>query len=98
MKNRAFRTIGISSKFVKIISIAAVLVVALIVTPLVVKNDTFMNSTVKAANIFITSSIEATHMIKTMIIKLKVRTIADDSFALVGTGKRNGGSYDLEII
>ena len=95
MKNRAFRTIGISSKFVKIISIAAVLVVALIVTPFVVKNDTFMNSTVKAANIFITSSIEATHMIKTMIIKLKVRTIADDSFAS-WEPKRNGGSYDLK--
>ena len=86
MKNTTLGTIGISSKVRKILGIAAVLAVVLIVTPFVVKNDAFMNSTVKAADIFITSSIEATHLIKTMIIKLKVRTIADDSFALVGTG------------
>ena len=86
MKNRAFRTIGISSRVRKILSIAALLAVVLIVTPFVVKNDAFMNSTVKAADLFITSSIEATHMIKTIIIKLKVRTVAHDSFALVGTG------------
>ncbi len=86
MKNRAFRTIGISSRVRKILSIAALLAVVLIVTPFVVKNDAFMNSTVKAADLFITSSIEATHMIKTIIIRLKVRTVAHDSFALVGTG------------
>ena len=85
MKNNTSRTIGMSSKVRKILSIAAILAVVLIVTPFVVKNDAFMNSTAKAADIFITSSIEATHLIKSMIIKLKVRTISDDSFALVGT-------------
>jgi len=85
MKNSTSRTIGISSKVRKIISIAAILAVVLIVTPFVVKNDALMNSTAKAADIFITSSIEATHRIKSMILKLKVRTISDDSFALVGT-------------
>jgi len=85
MKNSTSRTFGISSKVRKILSIAALLAVVLIITPFVVKNDAFMNGTAKAADIFITSSIEATHLIKSMIIKLKVRTISDDSFALVGT-------------
>ena len=85
MKNNTSRTIGISSKVRKILSIAAILAVVLIITPFVVKNDAFMNSTAKAADIFITSSIEATHRIKSMFIKLRVRTISDDSFALVGT-------------
>jgi len=85
MKNNTSRTIRISSKIRKIVSIAAILAVVLIITPFVVKNDAFINSTAKAADIFITSSIEATHLIKSMIIKLKVRTISDDSFALVGT-------------
>jgi len=85
MKNNTSRTIGMSSKVRKILSIAAILAVVLIVTPFVVKNDAFMNSTAKAADIFITSSIEATHRIKSMFLKIRVRTISDDSFALVGT-------------
>jgi outer membrane lipoprotein-sorting protein len=44
-----------------------------------------MSSTAKAANKLIALSIEASQSIKSMVIKLKVRTIPRDNFDLVGT-------------
>lgn len=85
MKNETSKVIRLSSKVKKIISIAAVLAIIMMIIPFAVKNDGFVSSTAKAANVFMESSIKATELIKSMVIKLKVRTVAHDNFSLVGT-------------
>lgn len=85
MKPEDSKTVKIGSRYRKILSIAAVLALLLMVIPIVDKHNLFTRNTAKAAGIFIKSSIEATHLIKSMIMKLKVRTVAHDNFSLVGT-------------
>jgi len=84
MESEVSKTIKISSKYKKILSIAAILAVIMMLVPIVDKNN-FFDGTARAAGSFIESSIQATQLIKSMVIRLKVRTKADDSFALVGT-------------
>jgi outer membrane lipoprotein-sorting protein len=69
------------SLYTKIISAAAILALVLLVIPMVDKNQ----NTAKAASIVFENSIQATKFIKSMIMKLKVRTAAHDNFSLVGT-------------
>jgi hypothetical protein len=90
MKNETTKVRWLSSRTRKIISIAAVLLLAMLIIPFTFKNDVFMSSTTKAANKFIEMSIDATQAIRSMVMKLKVRTIPRDNFALVGT--------DLEMV
>lgn len=85
MKKEVSKTVKISSRYKKILSIAAILAIVMMIIPVVDINNFFTNNTVKAAGVFIESSIKATQLIKSMVIKLKVRTIAQDNFALVGT-------------
>jgi len=85
-KMKRLKMIKLSSKAKRVISIAAVITIIMVIVPFFGSNIGFMNSTAKAANSLIESSIKATSLIKSMIIKLKVRTIAHDNFALVGTG------------
>lgn len=85
MKKEVSKTVKISYRYKKVLSIAAVLAIAMIIIPIVDKNNLFMDSTAKAASVYIESSIKATQLIKSMVIKLKVRTVAHDNFALVGT-------------
>jgi hypothetical protein len=85
MKKENAKTLNISPRYKKIISVAAVLAILLMVIPFVDKNNLFTDGTAKAANSFFESSIKATRLIKSMMIKLKVRTVAHDNFALVGT-------------
>jgi outer membrane lipoprotein-sorting protein len=89
MKNEVPKRVSISSRARKIISIAAVLAVVMLIIPIVDKDNLFSNRSAKAAGVFIESSIKATQLIKSMVIKLRVRTVAHDNFALVGT------EYDL---
>lgn len=85
MKNETTKVRWLSSKTKKILSIAAVLLLAMLIIPFTFKNDVFVSSTAKAADKFIEMSINATQAIRSMVIKLKVRTIARDNFELVGT-------------
>jgi outer membrane lipoprotein-sorting protein len=85
MKNETSKVIKLSSKVKKMISIAAILAIVMMIVPFFNKSDGFINSTAKAANSLIESSIKATELIKSMVIKLKVRTIANDNFDMVGT-------------
>jgi len=85
MKKEVSKTVKMSSRYKKILSIAALLAIVMMIIPIVDKNNFFTNNTTKAAGVFIESSIKATQLIKSMVIKLKVRTIAHDNFALVGT-------------
>ncbi|MDP4228372.1 MAG: hypothetical protein Q8910_18630, partial [Bacteroidota bacterium] len=85
MEKEVSKTRKISSRTKKILSIAAVLAVVMMIIPIVDKNNLFTDSTAKAAGVFIESSIKATKLIKSMVIKLRVRTVAHDNFALVGT-------------
>jgi outer membrane lipoprotein-sorting protein len=85
MTEKISKTIKLNSATKKILSIAAVLVLIMLIIPFIGKNDGFMNSTAKAANSFLKSSIDATRLVKSMVMKLKVRTIARDNFSLVGT-------------
>jgi len=85
MKKEVSKTVRISSRLKKILSIAAVLAITMLIIPIVGKNSLYTDSTAKAASSFIESSIKATQLIKSMVIKLKVRTVAHDSFGLVGT-------------
>ena len=85
MKKEVSKTVRMNPRYRRILSIAAVLAIVMMVIPIVDNNNLFTGNTANAASVFIESSIKATQLIKSMIIKLKVRTIADDSFALVGT-------------
>lgn len=85
MENEVSKTRKISPRTRKIISIAAVLAIVMMIIPVVDKNNLFTDNTAKAAGVFIESSIKATQLIKSMVIKLKVRTVANENFALVGT-------------
>ena len=85
MKNQTSKTIKFSSKAKKILSIAALVAIIMLIIPFVGKNDGFTTRTAKAANIFIEGSIQATNLIKSMVINLKIRTVARDNFSLVGT-------------
>ncbi|HET6557332.1 MAG TPA: hypothetical protein VFG54_08455 [Prolixibacteraceae bacterium] len=85
MKKEVSKTIKISSRYRKILSIAALLAIVMMIVPIVDKNNLFTGNTAQAAGVFIESSIKATQLIKSMVIKMKVRTMAHDNFALVGT-------------
>ena len=85
MKKEVSKTVRMNPRYRRILSIAAVLAIVMMVIPIVDNNNLFTGNTANAASVFIESSIKATQLIKSMIIKLKVRTIADDNFALVGT-------------
>lgn len=80
-KNKPFR---INSTVKRILSVAAILAIIMLIIPFVDKNDGFMNSTAQAANNLLETSIEATGLVRSMIVKLKVRTVARDNFSFVG--------------
>lgn len=85
MKNDSLNKLKFGYTTKKILSIAAILAVIMLIIPFIGDNKIFSNNTAKAANNLFESSIKATHSIKTMVINLKVRTIARDNFSLVGT-------------
>lgn len=85
MKNKTTRTFRLNSTLKKVAAIAAVLVAVMIAIPLLHKGNESLVGEAKAGNSLIESSIKATGLIKTMVMKLRVRTLPNDNFALVGT-------------
>ena len=85
MKSKTSKVIRISTKVKKIFTIAAMLAIIMMIIPFVSKNDGLVSSTARAAECFIKNSIKATGLIKSMVIKLQVRTVAHDNFSFVGT-------------
>ena len=85
MKNKTTRTFRLNSTIKKVAAIAAVLVAVMIVIPLLHKGNESLVGEAKAGNSLIESSIKATGLIKTMVMKLRVRTLPNDNFVLVGT-------------
>ena len=85
MKKGTSKVLWLNTGMKKILSIAAVLVLAMLIIPFTFKSNLFVSSTARAAGKFIQLSIDASQMVKSMVIKLKVRTIARDNFELVGT-------------
>jgi hypothetical protein len=85
MKTNLSKTLSISARAKKLLSIAAIIAVIMMAIPIIDKNDRLTNNTAKAAGVFIESSIKATQHLKSMVLKLKIRTIATDNFSLVGT-------------
>lgn len=85
MKNKTSKVVWLNSRMKKILSVAAVLILAMLIVPLTFKSHQFVSSTTKAADIFIQMSIGASQSIKSMVIKLKIRTIPRDNFELIGT-------------
>jgi len=85
MKNQTTKVRWIHSRTAKVLSVAAVLILAMIIVPIAFRNNPYLNSTVKAADRYFEMSKSASQMIKSMVIKLKVRTVAHDNFELIGT-------------
>ncbi|MDD2550115.1 MAG: hypothetical protein PHD00_08485, partial [Bacteroidales bacterium] len=73
-----------SPRFKRILLVAAVLAATMVIIPIVNNNTSVFNSTARAANSLIDNSIRATQLVKSMIVKLKVRTLPNDNFSLVG--------------
>lgn len=85
MTSKTSKVLKINSKVRKILSIAAILIVVMTIIPFISGDDGFVSSTAKAADKFIQLSIDAGQLVKSMVIKMKVRTIPRDNFELVGT-------------
>jgi outer membrane lipoprotein-sorting protein len=85
MKSKKTRIFRLNSTIKKVAAIAAVLVAVVIAIPLLHKGNQNLVGEAKAGNSLIESSIKATGLIKTMVMKLKVRTLPNDNFALIGT-------------
>ncbi|WP_320053610.1 hypothetical protein [uncultured Acetobacteroides sp.] len=85
MKNKTTRTFRLNSTIKKVAAIAAVLVAVIIAIPLLHKGNESLVGEAKAGNSLLESSIKATGLIKNMVMKLRVRTLPNDNFALVGT-------------
>jgi outer membrane lipoprotein-sorting protein len=85
MKNKTTRIFRLNTTFKKASAIAAVLVAAMLIIPLLHRGDGSLVGTAKAGNSLIESSIKATGLIKSMVMKLNVRTLPNDNFSLVGT-------------
>lgn len=85
MKSKPTRVFRLNSTIKKVAAIAAVLVAVVIAIPLLHKGSQNLVGEAKAGNSLIESSIKATGLIKTMVMKLKVRTLSHDNFALIGT-------------
>jgi len=85
MKNIFLKIVNINSQLTKSLGIAILMVIIIILIPVVDKNNFFKGNTAKAAEVFIENSIKATQRIKSMVIKLKIRTIPNDNFCLTGT-------------
>lgn len=85
MKDEVSKKARISSRVKKFLSVAAILAIAMVVVPLLDKDNIFSDSTVKAANSLMESSIKASQFVTSMVVTLKVRTDADDNFDLIDT-------------
>jgi hypothetical protein len=78
------RILWLNTTFKKALAIAAVLVAAMLIIPMFHKGDGLVG-TAKAGAALLESSIKATGLVKSMVMKLRVRTLPNDNFALVGT-------------
>lgn len=84
MRTQDSKTKRISPRFKRFLTVAAVLATAMVIIPIVNNNTNVFNSTARAANSLIDNSIRATQLVKSMIVKLKVRTLPNDNFSLIG--------------
>lgn len=84
MRTQEAKVKKLTPRFKKVLSVAAVLAIAMVVIPIVDSNTNVFNRTARAANSLIDNSIRATQLVKSMIVKLKVRTLEDDNFSLIG--------------
>lgn len=89
MEQEVPKRVSMSSRTKKLLSLAAVLAIVMMIIPIVDRDNMFSHKSAKAAGVFIESSINAARSIKSMVIKLRVRTVAYDNFSIVGT------EYDL---
>lgn len=85
MKPQISKTVKISSRYKKAVSLAAVLLIALLIGPLVNRYKLNSSHSAKAAGALIESSIKASQLVNSFAIELNVRTLEDDNFALIGT-------------
>lgn len=85
MSNTKAKSIKISPRYKRILSVAAALAVFLIAIPIIDSNTKIFNRTARAANTLIESSMNASQLIRSMVITFRVRTDAFDNFSLVGT-------------
>lgn len=85
MSNAKAKSIKMSPRYKRILSVAAALAIFLIAIPIIDSNTKVFNRTARAANSLIESSMNASQLIRSMVIKFKVRTDAFDNFSLVGT-------------
>jgi hypothetical protein len=81
MKTKKNQTFTISIRTKKTMSIAATVAILIIAVPFIWK----YNSNIKAASGIFKSSIDATRFVKSMVIKLNVRTMSQDNFEFIGT-------------
>ena len=84
MKTQDPKVKKISPRFKKILMVAAVVAMAMVIIPIVNSNTKIFNSTARAANSLIDNSIRASQLVKSMVVKMKVRTLPNDNFSLVG--------------
>ncbi|HCX99445.1 MAG TPA: hypothetical protein DG754_04820 [Bacteroidales bacterium] len=84
MKTQDPKVKKISPRFKKILMVAAIVTMAMVIIPIVNNNPNVFNGTARAANSLFENSIRATQLVKSMIVKLKVRTLANDNFSLIG--------------
>lgn len=85
LKMEEKKMINFNSRTKKITALAAAITIIMVIIPFVDTNNYFTDGNVRAANKFIEGSIKATQSIKSMVIKLKVRTEPNDNFSLIGT-------------
>jgi outer membrane lipoprotein-sorting protein len=84
MKTQDSKSKKLNPRFKKFLMVAAVVALGVVIVPIINNNTNVLNGTARAANSLIDNSIRATQLVKSMIIKLQVRTLANDNFSLIG--------------
>lgn len=84
MKTQDSKSKKLNPRFKKFLMVAAVVALGVVIVPIINNNTNVFNGTARAANSLIDNSIRATQLVKSMIIKLQVRTLANDNFSLIG--------------
>lgn len=85
MKNQTTKVRWIHSRAAKVLSVAAVLILAMLIVPIAFRNNPYVNSTARAADRYFEMSKTASQTIESMAIQLRARTVAHDNFDLIGT-------------
>ena len=84
VKSKQSGTFLLNTRTKKMVAVAAILIATLIIVPLVRVGSKYAASTANAETRLIEKAIGATSLIKSMVMKLTVRTLPNDNFSLVG--------------